>query len=933
MINLNNKILIAFVLIFNTFTMCGQFSPYFKNYSTSDYEGGNKNWGASGTDDGRIFIANDKGLIEFDGVHWTLWQLPNKSKIRSVLVKDRKVFTGSFEEFGYWEKDDKGSMIYTSLSSKDNSHTYDQEYWQIIKYKDAILFRSFTKLYSYENNQITLIPTKGAITSCDVVDNELYIFTISDGVLKLVNNRFIKIAKIDLPNNCIINSIIKTKDGELLLSSTLNGCFVFDGYKTRLWDSKINFILKDYELNHLLKLNNGNYAFGTIKNGVFITNREGEILFHIHKKGGLINNTVLDQYLSKNNQLWLCLDNGLASVDLESFSSMIYNDINGDLGAVYDVVKYKNTIYIGSNTGLYYYDEEKSALQFIEGSQGQVWDLEIFENELFCGHNSGTYLVEGHRLKKISNLTGGWVLREVDDQRNIFVQGNYTGCARYEKTKKGWSVTKISNFNTPTRFLVFEDSYTAWAVHPYKGLSRITFDKDFQKVKSVKSYHNKGIASIYGPNIYKFKNTIIFQPGSGWQKYDPVQDTIVDYNFLSKRIGKSSYIISEDRNTELAIKNEEYIYLRTNIHDKENFFIPEEYYKNRLVSGFEKASQINDSIIGLGLMDGFLLYNIKDSKRSLKLVKPSIERLELNGNNISFNIDKLSCNYKKSNIIIHISSPDSKDYFFEYKLSPNDTSWKRNDNGKLEFSNLIDGEYELSFRVSNNNEDFSIESKLEIIVNPPWYRGSLGIMIYSFLFMAIVFLLINYNKRKLRKQQLTLKKDFEKEQVVILKQKEIENEKQLNELKNIALNNELILKSKQLANTTISLARKNELLMLVKHEMLLIKNKFHNPYTYKKLINQINKSIEHQDEWELFEQSFNQIHKEFFDKLKNKYPLLSQKDLKICAFIKMDIPTKEIAPLLNISTRGVETHRYRLKKKLQLDKNVSLNDFLMNFQT
>ncbi len=332
-------------------------------------------------------------------------------------------------------------------------------------------------------------------------------------------------------------------------------------------------------------------------------------------------------------------------------------------------------------------------------------------------------------------------------------------------------------------------------------------------------------------------------------------------------------------------------------------------------------------------MDGFILYNTKDSKRTHKLVKPSIEKLELNGNIISVNIDKLSCNYKKSNIIINISSPDSKDYFFEYKLSPNNSLWKRNDNGKLEFSNLIDGVYELSFRVSNNNGNFSKESKLEITVNPPWYRGPLGIMIYSFLFMAIVFLVKNYNKRKLRKQQLTLKKDFEKEQVVILKQKEIENEKQLNELKNITLKNELILKSKQLANTTISLARKNELLMLVKHELLLIKGKFHNPYTYKKLIKQINKSIEHQDEWELFEQSFNQIHKEFFDKLKDKYPLLSQKDLKICAFIKMDIPTKEIAPLLNISARGVETHRYRLKKKLQLDKIVSLNEFLMNFKT
>jgi DNA-binding CsgD family transcriptional regulator len=130
----------------------------------------------------------------------------------------------------------------------------------------------------------------------------------------------------------------------------------------------------------------------------------------------------------------------------------------------------------------------------------------------------------------------------------------------------------------------------------------------------------------------------------------------------------------------------------------------------------------------------------------------------------------------------------------------------------------------------------------------------------------------------------------------------------------------------------MALVKKNETLTDLKKELVLNKNGFDNYYSYKKLLKTVDNSIAHKDEWKIFEYNFNQVHEEFFFQLKKQFPELTHKDLKICAYIKMNLTTKEIAPLLNISIRGVETHRYRLKRKLNLDNDNSLATYLRNFK-
>jgi AraC family chitin signaling transcriptional activator len=88
-------------------------------------------------------------------------------------------------------------------------------------------------------------------------------------------------------------------------------------------------------------------------------------------------------------------------------------------------------------------------------------------------------------------------------------------------------------------------------------------------------------------------------------------------------------------------------------------------------------------------------------------------------------------------------------------------------------------------------------------------------------------------------------------------------------------------------------------------------------------INRLNKN-----EWKSFENNLLKSNEDFVKDLTNKYKSLTAKDVKLCIYLKMNLSSKEIAPLMNISYRGVELHRYRLRKKMMLEQDVNLNTFM-----
>jgi hypothetical protein len=868
--------------------LVAQYSPYFQNYSLSEYNAGNQNWDISKAENGKLYVANNNGLLEYDGLKWSFNELPNKTTIRSVLAYKNRIYTGSYEEFGYWKKDTKGELVYKSLSESIKSQiSLNEEFWQITAYNDAIIFRSFLNIYIYRNDRIIKIKPLSTVISCDAVNDKLFVSTLRNGIFTLENGALIQAIDGDGLKDIKVVSISELNN-DLFITTSLKGCFFYFDNKLTPWKSEINELIKQHQLNRFSKLDNGNMVFGTIKNGIYLTNNLGDIIFHVNKENGLANNTILGQYVDSSYKLWLSLDNGIASVDLNSHLSF-YNDISGKLGAVYDVIKYHGTIYIGSNTGLFYLDKQ-GTLQFIDDSQGQVWDLKEINGQLFCGHNNGTYQIENNKLKLISNFTGGWVIKKVPEQNNLYIQGTYAGLVRFKNLNDNWDVKHLGGKTTipieqttmPIRFLVFEDKYTAWAAHAYSGLYRIKFSPNYDSITSIKSYEGKGLLSNFNVRVYNLKNNICFKTNYGWQKYEPLLDSIIPYKLLNQDLGKDAYIISDQDNDQLVIKSKkDVINFKSLLNQGIELTLTSNFFKNRLIIGAEKVSKINDSIFVLNLNNGFMLIDGKNYLENHELEKPTIEKIEIDKNLIDLNNSAtIEFPYKKS-IALSLSSAKSDDHFFEYSISSLDSvHWYKLDREKLELSNLNSGNYTILFRASNNFGGVSSITSQKINILPPWYKNKVGFALYTFLILLIMLLFYALHKRKVVREQKLLQLKLRKEQREMLKEKTLENERKIVELKNEALKNEVKLKSKQLANTAMALVKKNETLTELKRELVQHKDGFDNYYSYKKLLKNIDNSIGHKDEWEVFEYNFNQVHEEFFNQLKKEFPDLTHKDLK-----------------------------------------------------
>ncbi len=255
---------------------------------------------------------------------------------------------------------------------------------------------------------------------------------------------------------------------------------------------------------------------------------------------------------------------------------------------------------------------------------------------------------------------------------------------------------------------------------------------------------------------------------------------------------------------------------------------------------------------------------------------------------------------------------------FMVKLDGIDDEWIQTGLPVYKYDRLPRGNYTFHVKAFDASGNTSKESHFVFVISSPWYWSFWSKLFYISLLAAFLLAIRIYILRRLREQETKLGQ---------------EKERALIKLKNEKLESEIHFKSMQLANTTYSMIKKNEMLLEIKK--LLGRGKRNiDPADwnhFKDVLSLLDRNITSEDDWKVFESNFEQAHEEFLQRIKKTYPGLTPGDLKLCAYIRMNLSSKKIAPLLGISIRGVENHRYRLRRKMDLDRDVNLTTFIMEF--
>ncbi len=213
------------------------------------------------------------------------------------------------------------------------------------------------------------------------------------------------------------------------------------------------------------------------------------------------------------------------------------------------------------------------------------------------------------------------------------------------------------------------------------------------------------------------------------------------------------------------------------------------------------------------------------------------------------------------------------------------------------------------------------------LIDAPWYNTLWAYGLYVLLVATLIYFLHKWQLRKFQQQQIRFEE--EQKQMKYIHQLEVEkNEKEIIQLQNEKLINEVIYKNKELADVSMHLVERSDALTKVKDELEQLHRKTGDNHDLKRAIQLVNEIEKNNSSWEQFATHFDEINNDFIKKMKARFPQLTSTDLKMCTYLELKLATKEIAQLMNITARGVEISRYRLRKKLQLQKGQTLNDFL-----
>jgi ligand-binding sensor domain-containing protein/DNA-binding CsgD family transcriptional regulator len=917
------------LVILYTAPAAAQELPPFKNHYPYDYNAGNQNWMISQDDAGVMYFANNNGLLVHRGSDWELYETPNESIMRSVQYDSGLIYTGCFMDFGYWQENEFGQLDYTSIVDQLNvGLEEDEQFWNIITTADYILFQSLSNIYAYDRsgNTVERIVSNPGITKFFKVDNAYYYQVIGEGVFQIINKSSKPLA---LGAYFLTHKVI-----EMFSHKGVVYLLMEDSTLYRLVDDKITAV-NEFQLDGNVNVYNASFLkdqelliLGTISDGVWSVSLDGKVQFQIDRSSGLANNTVLSTFSDKKQNLWLGLDNGISYLNIHSRFTK-YVDQIGILGTTYASSYFNDTFYIGTNQGLFYRKSADDKFQRITGTSGQVWSLDVIDDQLFCSHDGGLFLIEDDRAQRITNLRGIWFVKPLDDSNGDLLMGSYNGLYILHKNNDLWELQlKIDGFNLSSKDVVIKGNML-YVNHEYRGLYALTLNENKSAIIESKIFED--IPTSNTSDIIEFKNDIVFTNKDGVFCLKKGQTEFVKHPELSALFADAEFVSGK-----MVVTSDDYLWMFTNHYiiriSKEG--IDGTYRIEKIavsadvrnqMTGYENISMVNQQDYLVGTSFGYMTLKTNVSEVSFdhnvqiyevnQQVNENTNRLPLKGAIDIPNKHSLFLNYSSTSYkALHPTE-------FQYRLG-DDLVWSPwSTNSKTFFKNLTYGDYDFQVRSRVNNKLSNNTASFKFTVQRPVYLSTVALIGYVIMLFILGFVInYTYNWYYNRQNQLALKRQQKELQVVNLK-----NENELIQLRNDKLRADVEHRSKELAVATMGTIRKNELL----NEVSEIVSDLPESTGAKALKKLVKKNMTSKQDWISFEEAFNNADKDFFKKIKERHPNLTTGDLRLCVYLRLNLSSKEIAPLLHISPRSVEIKRYRLRKKMDLDKETNLNDYII----
>jgi len=939
--------------------------PQVVNYNNEQYNGGIQNWDVEQDKNGILYFGNNEGLLTFNGRYWNLYRLPNFTSVRSVGIDSKnRIYVGGQDEFGYFYPNAQGVLKYTSLLNllPENMRKL-ADIWGVSIVHDEVFFRSIHAILHYKDGVVKSYKTNTTWLFMGAVKGKVFSQS-SDSGLMIYDHEIWKPFCVDSAlNRSGITAVLPYGGDTLLVSMLKKGFFLVVNHQLKPLKTSLDQVFLNDRIYSTTQIGPGLYGVATTSGGVYIMNKQGKLVQKYNYKEGLQNNNVRGILLDKDKNMWLALDDGIAYVAINSAVKNIFPDRNKQITS-YAFRKYGESIYMGTSNGLYRAkintampDLSYSPANFeeVKNTKGQVWGLDEINNQLLMAHEDGTLLVKDNAATPIYSLIGTWMYQSMD---NVYpskevIAGTYTGLQ--EITYDGNRFInggRITGINETLRFIVADSNNPdqIWASHPYHGVYKIELKPDHKSILRTTLFSDRdGLPTKLYNYVFHIKNRVVIATTSGVFEYNVTSKKFIPLKLLGPALnGVPIQYMKEDNDGNIwFVTNKKVGVIDFHRPQGKNAFsilyLPE--LNGKVVGGFESIYTPDNKNIFIGANKG--AYHINYQKYIQNITRPNVVlgTVKLMGNKDSvvfggYFVSKEGIvarqdlhevpEYIYSLNSIHFEYASTlfehdKNIKFSYQLIGFDSEWSVwGTKSEKDYTNLPAGRYTFNVKASTGVNNESEVVSYTFIILPAWYNTIWMRLVYLVLIVMALRLIIRWQKKKHTKEQ---------ERMSYLHQLELDrNEKEIVRLQNEKLEADVNYKNKELSTMTMHLVQRGKVLAKIKEVIsAVIKNHDLNESSpsFRHLIRLI-KDVEKKDQ-ELDHMSvhFNHVNTEFFTRLKDLYPDLSQNDLKFCAYLSMNLSSKEMAQLMNVTIKAIEVGRYRLRKKLQLKPETNLYEFLI----
>lgn len=773
-------------------------TPYIRNYTAKEYKADMTNHAVVQDNRGVMYFGNNSGVLEYDGSSWRLIKLSNGSRVYSLAFDKthNRVYVGGVGDFGYLTPNTQGKTVYVSLLSKVPKGQQDfKNVWNtIVTLKHQIIFQTHKKVYIFQKNNLQILkPLKkdNIFHMAFYINKLVYVREQGVGLQKLTTKNQLKLVsngKFFVKKS--IYSILPYDSKNLLIITRSKGLLLYDGQNITPWQNTVNKHLLKYRAYYCKSLSNKYIILGTLNNGIFILDKQGNIIQHIDNSKGLISSSIYNAFIDKENKIWLATTNGIGYLMIHS-PFTIYNHCLGLKSSLSASITLSNSIFAGTMQNGLFVQRDNATHNFSKIVQlNNILAIYKESKNLLVGHNEGIWVYNWPKKE------GEWILKRrliwkfikpLNHKHSLLV-GTRKGLIKLVKAKQKWKFTPVRNSVKSIPYLAEYKANHFLASDDNGMLSKITLNTNLDSVTHQKTYGQaEGLPHDQGNRVFQTKDEIIVGTFQGIYRYNVQQDRFEKHPDFIQPIGNQFVRYAKnDKKGNLWLwagqpNDLDLLFVKkTAPHQYQVIRTPFQKLKNTFMEFGTHINPIDDKNVLFGAPEGAVHYDPSiriNYDRPYPCLIRKVETIrEGKADSLIFwgnfvdtlgqviaqqpLLAKPTLPYANNHLRFRFAATyyeDSEQLKYSYRLRGFESSWSNwTLQTQKEYTNLPEGQYIFEVKARNIYDKESLMATYSFRVLPPWYRTFWAYSGYIVTGLLLIWGVVKLNTRRLQRQKRSL---------------------------------------------------------------------------------------------------------------------------------------------------------------------------------